>query len=97
MPYHVYLTTNPRKSVLYTGITNDLQRRIDEHYQNRGLPKTFAGRYYCYLLIYFETFAEPQPAIDREKQIKGWTRAKKEALIASINPNWDILSPPLAE
>jgi putative endonuclease len=71
---------------LYTGITNDLYTRIKQHYENRGDAKTFAGRYYCYHLIYFERHYTAQAAIDREKQIKGWSRSKKLAFIKSENP-----------
>ena len=54
--YFVYIITNPRKTVLYTGMTNDLSVRVQQHYENRGNKKTFAGRYYCYKLLYFEMF-----------------------------------------
>lgn len=84
--YFVYMITNPGKSVLYTGITNDLYTRIKQHYENRGDPKTFAGRYFCYHLIYVERHYTAQAAIDREKEIKGWSRSKKLALIKSVNP-----------
>lgn len=52
--YFVYITTNPGKTVYYVGMTNDLERRLIEHRQNKGKPETFAGRYYCYNLIYYE-------------------------------------------
>lgn len=52
--YYVYIATNPTKTVLYTGVTNNLQQRMFQHYENRGKPETFAGKYYCYNLIYFE-------------------------------------------
>lgn len=90
--YFVYITTNPHRTVLYTGITNDLKTRLIQHYENRGLPKTFAGRYYCYNLIYWERFQHVNDAIDREKEIKGWSRAKKEALINEWNPQWIFLN-----
>ena len=85
--YYIYITTNPGKEVLYTGVTNNLAQRIAEHYINRGNPKTFAGRYYCYELIYWEHFQYINDAIAREKEIKGWSRKKKLALIQSNNPN----------
>jgi putative endonuclease len=94
MPYWTYITTNPQKTTLYTGMTNDLNRRIKEHYENRGQPDSFAGKFYCYNLIYFEEFRTPMEAIRMEKKIKGWLRSKKEELIRSKNPNWDFLSPP---
>ncbi len=89
--YFVYIATNPAKTVLYTGVTNDLELRLEQHYQNRGDKATFAGRFHCYKLLYFETFPSIEKAISREKEIKGWTRAKKEALIATENPNWEFL------
>ena len=88
--YYVYITTNPGKTVLYTGVTNDLKRRLFEHYQNRGKKTSFAGRYYCYKLVYFEQFSDINEAIAREKEIKGLNRKKKEKLIANKNPNWNF-------
>ena len=90
--YYVYITTNPGKTVLYTGITNNLKRRIIEHYNDRGNKKHFAGRYYCYKLIYFEHFTDVNQAIVREKEIKNMSRAKKEELIRTTNPKWNFLS-----
>jgi len=89
--YYIYITTNPGKTVLYTGITNDLLRRSQEHYNGRGNKKTFTGRYYCYNLIYYEHFKDVDQAIFREKEIKNMTRKKKEDLINSINPNWNFI------
>lgn len=90
--YFVYIITNPGKTVLYTGVTNDLQTRLQQHYLNRGEKKTFAGRYHCYKLVYYERFDRPDYAIDREKQIKGWTRAKKLTLIRELNPGMKFLA-----
>jgi putative endonuclease len=84
--YFVYITSNTTRSTFYIGVTNDLVRRLDEHYQNSGDKKTFAGRYYCYTLIYYERFTSPEDAIAREKQLKNWSRSKKEALIKRQNP-----------
>ncbi|MGI4821450.1 MAG: GIY-YIG nuclease family protein [Janthinobacterium lividum] len=92
MAYYVYITTNPAKSVLYIGVTNSLSRRLGQHYENRGNNDTFAGRYFCYNLLYYEQFADIKAAISREKELKGWTRAKKDALIATMNPAWDFLT-----
>lgn len=89
--YYVYITTNPGKTTLYVGVTNDLKRRLLEHYQNRGNKKTFAGKYYCYKLLHFEAYADINQAIAREKEIKDMTRQKKEALIATKNPKWSFL------
>jgi len=90
--YYVYITTNPRKTVLYTGVTNDLKVRLRQHYLNRGEKQTFAGKYYCHKLIYFESYSDINRAIEREKEIKDLSRAKKEKLIASENPNWHFLN-----
>jgi len=95
MPMHnytVYIVTNPIKSVLYVGITNDLAQRLVEHYIERGKPSTFAGRYYCYNLLYYEDFQYVEDAIAREKEIKKWRRSKKEALINKFNPEWKFLN-----
>jgi putative endonuclease len=93
MAYYVYITTNPARTVLYIGITNSLANRIAQHYANRGQDQTFAGRYFCYNLVYFEEYTDSKAAIGREKELKGWTRAKKEALIVADNPEWTFLHP----
>ncbi|MEO9964485.1 MAG: GIY-YIG nuclease family protein [Reichenbachiella sp.] len=90
--YFVYIVTNPAKTVLYTGMTNDLERRIIEHFRNRGNNKTFAGRYYCYNLVCYERFHSSSHAIEREKEIKDWNRSKKETLISEFNPSWGALN-----
>ncbi len=89
--YYVYILTNDdRHSVLYIGVTNDLERRASEHSLGKG--SAFAKQYNAHKLIYFETFSDPASAIAREKQLKNWTRAKKEALVAKSNPEWrDLL------
>jgi putative endonuclease len=90
--YFVYITTNPDKTVLYVGMTNNLLRRMTEHEKNKGNPETFAGEYYCYNLIWYERHVKPAHAINREKQIKRWGREKKEFLIREFNPTWEILN-----
>jgi putative endonuclease len=90
--YFVYITTNPAKTVLYIGVTNNLKRRLLEHQQNKGKATTFAGKYFCYNLIYFERFDFINHAIDRETQLKKWSRTKKEWLICQENPNWNFLN-----
>lgn len=90
--YYVYITTNPNRKVLYTGITNDIGRRLVEHYANRGRPETFAGKHYCYCLIYLEMYHYVNNAIAREKEIKAWTRASKEEIIEGFNPKWKFLN-----
>ncbi len=85
--YYVYLLSSKNGHALYTGITNDLQRRIGEHYLDSiGAKKTFAGKYNCIHLVHYEEFNLVDRAISREKEIKAWRREKKEALIAEHNP-----------
>jgi len=86
--YYVYIITNSRKTVLYTGVTNDLRGRLRQHQENQGDRTTFAGRYHCHHLIWFEYFDDIEYAIDREK---GWRREKKINLINSENPGWVFL------
>ena len=90
--YFVYITTNPAKTVLYTGVTNDLRRRLFEHQENKGVSNTFAGKFYCYNLLYYERFSNIEHAIDREKQIKNWSRKKKDYLINLSNSEWNSLN-----
>jgi len=74
--YYVYITTNPRKTVLYTGVTNDLKVRMRQYLENRGNKKTFAGKYYCHKLIYYEHYFDINQAIVREKEIKDMSKKK---------------------
>ena len=90
--YFVYIVTNPNKTSLYIGVTNDLERRLNEHFENRGESKSFAGKYYCYNLIYFERYDNIENAIEREKELKKWSRKKKENLINTQNPKWNTLN-----
>ena len=92
MPYYIYITTNPNKKSLYIGVTNNLEQRIIEHYLNRGNTKTYAGKYFCYNLIYYESFQYIDEAIAREKEIKGWVRSKKEKLIDTFNLERNFLN-----
>lgn len=87
--YYVYIMTNQSKT-LYTGITNDLMRRVYEHKQK--LIPGFTQKYNITKLVYYEETSDVYAAIAREKQIKGWLRAKKINLIESMNPNWTDLS-----
>lgn len=82
--YFVYIATN-RNRTLYTGVTNNLQRRQSEHF--RGTSR-FTAKYRIDRVVYYEEFNDVRTAIAREKQIKGWRRSKKVALIESINPDW---------
>jgi putative endonuclease len=91
MPYWVYiLTNNQRSHVLYAGVTNDLERRAFEH-KNKLTPG-FTSRYNLTRLVYFEQFFGIENAIAREKEIKGWKRSKKIALIKQMNPQWHDLA-----
>lgn len=91
--YHVYIITNKNKTVFYIGVTNHLSRRLFEHSENiRINSKTFASRYNCEFLLYFEKFTWIQEAIAREKEIKGWRRSKKEKLIETINEKMNFLN-----
>ncbi|MEX0608272.1 MAG: GIY-YIG nuclease family protein [Balneolaceae bacterium] len=92
MGAYTYIATNPKKSSLYTGVTNNLQRRIVEHYLNRGNPESFAGKYYCYCLIWYDSFPTMGEAIQAEKYIKGKKRDWKMNLIAKDNPQWNMLN-----
>lgn len=85
--YYVYVITNQARTVFYTGVTNDLPRRIYEH-KTKLNPKSFTARYNCDRLVYYEIFSEIGAAINREKQIKGWKRVKKNDMIQSINPQF---------
>jgi putative endonuclease len=87
--YYVYIITNPSRT-LYTGMTNNLRRRLDEH--KRKLVPGFTARYNINRLVYFEAFEDVRNAIDCEKKIKSWTRAKRVALVEAKNPKWDDLS-----
>ncbi len=92
--YIVYIVTNNNKTVLYTGVTNDILRRLNEH-QEASVPfnyKSFAGHYNAYFLLHYERFEFIEHAIAREKEIKGWRRSKKEALINKENPDWRFLN-----
>ena len=90
--FYVYILTNPNKTALYIGQTNSLTRRLQEHLENRGDFKPFTGRYYCHKLIYYEVYKFVNNAIARERQLKKWSRNKKEALINSKNPEWNFLN-----
>ncbi|MTI87301.1 MAG: GIY-YIG nuclease family protein [Balneolaceae bacterium] len=92
MSFCTYITTNTNKTTLYTGVTNDLRRRIVEHYSSRGKKTSFAGRYYCFYLVWYDSFPTMQEAIEAEKYIKGKSRSWKEQLITERNPEWNALN-----
>ena len=89
--YYVYIMTNKGNKVLYTGITNDLERRVAEHKAKIDV-KSFTARYNVSKLVYYETTTDVNSAIEREKQIKAGSRAKKVELINAFNPTWSDLS-----
>ena len=92
MQYYVYILTNAHKTVLYTGVTNNLIRRVYEH--KHHLDKgSFTSQYNVENLIYYESTSDAVAAIEREKQIKSWNRKRKIKLIEHKNPNWDDLYP----
>ena len=88
--FYVYILSNKAQTVLYTGITNDLEKRVWEH--RSGLGSKFVGRYGLSRLVYFEVFEDPYEAISREKQIKAGPRRRKVALIENSNPGWRDLA-----
>src|SRR5438445_10791783 len=87
--YYVYIMAS-RSRVIYTGVTNDLARRVDEH--KRSLTPGFTSRYHITRLVYFEDFGDVRDAIAREKQLKGWVRSRKIELIEEKNPTWGDLA-----
>jgi putative endonuclease len=90
--YYIYIITNASRRSLYIAVTNSLKTRLEQHYLSRGSSSTWAGRYYCYFLVYYEEFVYINNAIRREKQLKGWSRKKKEILISRKNPEWRFLN-----
>ena len=92
--YHVYIMTNAHNTVLYTGVTNDLQRRMREHRSGRG--GAFTSRRSIRKLVYYEASADVRAAKAREKHIKRGSRQKKVDLVESMNPEWkDLYGEPL--
>lgn len=87
--FYVYILTNKNRTVLYTGVTNNLKLRLYQH-ENKLKPASFTARYNSYFLIYFEKFNWINHAIDREKEIKNLSRDKKLNLIKEINPNFEF-------
>ena len=91
MQSYVYFMTNKHNNVLYIGVSNDLQRRVWEH--KNGVDKgSFTYKYNCHKLVYYEIFGDIRYAIEREKQLKNWKRAWKNALVDKENPDWQDLS-----
>jgi putative endonuclease len=84
--YYVYLLTKVKRNVLYVGVTDDLENRVAEHRSGKG--GAFTARYRVNTLVYAEEYQYIEDAIAREKEIKGWRRSKKDALVTSVNPTW---------
>ena len=87
MQYYVYIMANQKRNVIYTGVTNDLLRRVYEH-KNHLDQGSFTARYNVEKLVYFQVTSDVESAIEREKQIKGWNRKRKNKLIENKNPDW---------
>lgn len=91
--YFVYIVTNEYRTTLYIGVTNNIQRRLSEHYfDSQNAKLSFAGKYNCYFLVYYEGFDDSNEAIHREKVLKKWRRSKKNKLITDFNPKWGTLN-----
>ncbi len=88
--YYIYLLANETNVALYTGVTGDLLRRVYEH-RNHLDPKSFTARYAIHKLVYYEACEDVRAAIEREKQIKSWSRKRKNALVERMNPEWKDL------
>ncbi|MBU0520579.1 GIY-YIG nuclease family protein [bacterium] len=88
--FYVYILTAKRNTALYTGVINNLLRRLAEHKQDLG--DSWVKRYNANKLVYFELFDDPETAIRREKQLKGGSRQKKIDLINAMNPDWKELT-----
>jgi putative endonuclease len=95
--FYTYIMTNSAKKVLYVGVTNDLERRLYEHYFGSDQKESFTKKYKCYYLVWFERHQYVNHAIEREKEIKGWLRTKKIKLIESENPEWRFLNSDIME
>ena len=86
----IYFMTNQNKTTLYLGVTSNLIRRVQEH-QHNYYTKSFTARYNLHVLVYYELFSHIAEAISREKEVKKWSRHKKDLLISSANPGWHDL------
>ena len=91
MTYYVYLLSNATNSTLYTGVTNNLLKRVYEHKNNLD-PNSFTARYHVYKLVYYEMTSDIYSAIEREKQIKSWNRKRKNQLIDNLKFKYENLS-----
>lgn len=96
MEYYVYIMSSTSNYTIYTGVTNNLVRRVYEH-RTGADPDGFTTKYAVKKLVYYESTHDVLSAIKREKQIKSWSRKKKNTLIAGINPAWRDLYPELLD
>ena len=96
MNYYVYILTNPSHTVLYIGVTRDLVRRVYEHKHHTD-PNSFTAKYNATKLIYYECATDVKAAIEREKQLKNWSRKKKDILIDKMNPERKDLYPQIID
>ena len=90
MNYYVYILSNTTGTTIYIGVTRDLIRRVYEH-KHKLDPNSFTAKYGIHKLVYYEYTTDVRSAIEREKQLKGWNRARKNRLVESMNPKWDDL------
>ena len=90
MNYYVYILANTTGTVVYIGVTKDLIRRVYEH-KHKLDPNSFTAKYDVHKLVYFESTSDVRAAIEREKQLKGWNRKRKNKLVESMNPHWEDL------
>ncbi len=88
--YYIYILTNKNNNVMYIGVTNDLMRRLYEH--KNELIDGFTKKYHVHKLVYYEEYSNALGAIEREKQLKGFLRKKKNELVETVNPLWEDLS-----
>ena len=90
MHYYVYILASTTNVTLYIGVTKDLVRRVYEH-RNHLDPDSFTSKYNVHKLVYFEQTSDVKAALEREKQLKGWRRSKKNTLVETMNPQWEDL------
>ena len=95
--YYVYILTNKVRTVLYVGFTNNLPERLHYHKNPEANSKHFTTKYKCFYLIYYERYSEAEIGIDRETQLKKWSRTKKDALITGFNPEWRFLNDAISD
>ena len=90
MQYYVYILTNKTGTTMYIGVTKDLVRRMYEH-KHKLDPNSFTAKYDVHKLVYYEYTTDIRAALEREKQLKGWNRARKNKLVETRNPSWQDL------